>query len=87
MWGWQHGHVVATLIQQFRSEIHGQLSDKRRVVDNLLDVRLANSDHPAVVAEVDRLLGEAPGLTTVDNEWWNRALDDLDQALAAVPTP
>lgn len=79
--------MVATLIQQFRSEIHGQLSDRRRVIDHLLDVRLANVDHPAVVAEVDRLLAEVPGLTTVENDWWGRALDELEQALDAVPTP
>ncbi len=79
--------MVATLIQQFRSEIHGQLSDRRKVMDHLLDVRLEMADHPVVVSEVDRLLGELPGLTTVENDWWGEALDDLDRALAALPTP
>lgn len=80
--------VVATLIQQFRSEIHGELSDRKRVIDHLLDVRLAMADHPLVVGEVDRLLADLPGLTTVDNTWWSAALDGLDSVLAAtVPTP
>lgn len=79
--------MVASLITQFRSEIHGQLSDRRRVMDHLLDLRLEVENHPAVVAEVDRLLGELPGLTTVENDWWTEGLDALDRALAALPTP
>ncbi|MEM9562894.1 MAG: hypothetical protein AAGA93_09770 [Actinomycetota bacterium] len=82
--------MVATLtqqlIQQIRSEMHGQLSDRRRVMDHLLDIRLEMSDHPAVVSEVDRLLGDLPGLTTVENEWLGRALDELELAVSALPT-
>jgi hypothetical protein len=79
--------VVASLIAQFRSEIHGQLSDRRRVMDHLLDLRLSMQDQPAVVAEVDRLLGELPGLTTVENEWWGDGIDALERALETVATP
>jgi hypothetical protein len=85
--GWQHGGVLASLLQQFRSEIHGQLSDRRRVIDHLLDVRLATADQPIVVAEVDRLLADLPGLTTVENAWWAVAIDDLERVGAAQPTP
>ncbi|MGB5757153.1 MAG: hypothetical protein WBM50_09585 [Acidimicrobiales bacterium] len=77
--------MIATLIEQYRANIDGQLSDKRRVVDHLLDVRLAATDRPALVAEIDRLLSDMPGLTTVDNVWWANALDDLDRVLSAVP--
>jgi hypothetical protein len=77
--------VVESLIQQFRSGIDGQLSDKKRVIDHLLDVRLVATDRPAVVAEVDRLLTDTPGLTTVENTWWSQALDDLERAAAVVP--
>lgn len=73
------------MIQDFRTAIDGQLSDKTRVVDNLLDLRLATADQPAMVAEVDRLLSDVPGLTTVENSWWSAALDDLRLTLSAVP--
>ena len=77
--------MVESLIQQFRSGIDGQLSDKKRVIDHLLDVRLAAVGHPSIVAEVDRLLSDVPGVTTVENTWWTQALDDLERADAAVP--
>jgi hypothetical protein len=77
--------AIETMIEQFRSDINGQLSDKRRVTDHLLDVRLAAAHSPTVVAETDRLLADMPGLTTVENDWWRAALDDIEQANAAVP--
>ena len=76
--------MIASLLEQFRTGIDGQLSDKRRVTDQLLDVRLAATDNPVLLAEADRLLAEMPGSTTVDNAWWRAALDDLERA-AAVP--
>lgn len=77
--------MINSLLEQFRSDIDGQLSDKRRVIDNLLDVRLAAAQSPAVVAEIDRLLTDMPGLTTVENTWWSEAIDDIDRA-CSVPT-
>ena len=74
-----------SLIEQFRSNIDGQLSDKSRVIDHLLDLRLEVAARPGVVAEIDRLLADVPGLTTVENSWWSAALDDLELALAVVP--
>lgn len=56
-------------------------------MDHLLDLRLSMEDQPAVVAEVDRLLGELPGLTTVENEWWGDGIDALERALETVATP
>ncbi len=73
------------MIDQFKANIDGQLSDKRRVTDHLLDIRLAAADMPAVIVETDRLLGDMPGLTTVENTWWRTALDELEQALSFVP--
>lgn len=78
--------MINSLLEQFRADIDGQLSDKRRVIDNLLDVRLAAAGLPAVVAEIDRLLADMPGLTTVENTWWTEAIDDIDRASGAVPT-
>ncbi|MEM7275442.1 MAG: hypothetical protein AAF547_20370 [Actinomycetota bacterium] len=56
------------------------------MIDHLLDVRLAAADRPLVVAEVDRLLSDVPGLTTVENTWWRAALDGIERAADAVPT-
>jgi hypothetical protein len=75
------------LIQQYRSAIDGQLSDRQRVIDHLLDVRLAAPDAPAIVDIVDRRLSDVPGLTTVENSWWSDVLDELDLAAKAVPAP
>ena len=77
--------MLESLIEQFRSNIDGQLSDKSRVIDHLLDLRLEVAARPGVVAEIDRLLADVPGLTTVENSWWSAALDDLELALAVVP--
>lgn len=78
--------MVETLIEQFLDGIDGQLSDKSRVIDQLLDIRLAAADRPAVLAEVDLLLANVPGLTTVENDWLRSALDRVSKAAAAVPT-
>lgn len=75
------------MIESYRADISGELSDKSRVIDRLLDVRLAGAGHPALVAEVDRLLADVPGLTTVENTWWTAAIDSLSVAAAAVPAP
>lgn len=77
--------MVETLIQQFRKRINGELSDKNRVTDQLLDIRLAAADRTEIVEIVDRLLVERPGLTTVTNTWWTDALDELELAAQAVP--
>lgn len=80
--------MVETLIAQFRTEVTGSLSDRNRVVDALLDVRLAASNRPTVLVEVDRLLSELPGLTVVPNSWWMSALGHLQRAahLSAMTT-
>ena len=73
------------MIQQCRKRIDGELSDKNRVTDQLLDIRLAASDRPEILEIVDRLLVERPGLTTVTNKWWTEALDELELSIQAVP--
>lgn len=79
--------MVETLIQECRGVIDGQLSDRSRVIDQLLDLRLAAADLPTVVLEIDRVLLDVPGLTTVDNSWWSATLDDLELAVATAPAP
>ena len=70
-------------VAEMRAAINGQLSDKSRIVDHLLDIRL-DSHAPGIVAVVDELLIEMPGLTVVENSWWSTALDRLQ--LAVSPT-
>ncbi|NNE95403.1 MAG: hypothetical protein HKN24_05190 [Acidimicrobiales bacterium] len=70
-------------ITTLRSAIDGQLSDRGRVIDNLLDLRNEFTS-PALIAVIDELLSDVPGLTVVENEWWSGALDML--SLAAEPT-
>ncbi len=70
---------IATL----RAAIDGQLSDRNRVIDHLLDLRL-EFDTPGLVAVIDDLLSDVPGLTVVENQWWGAALDQL--SMTAEPT-
>ena len=72
--------MIERLIQELRNGIDGEVSDKTRVVDSLLDLRLAGSQNVAVIAQVDRLLAEVPGRTTVANGWWHSALDQVERA-------
>ncbi len=70
-------------VAEIRAAINGQLSDKGRTVDHLLDMRL-DFEAPGIVAMIDELLIEMPGLTVVENSWLSGALDRLE--LAASPT-
>ena len=70
-------------ITTLRAAIDGQLSDRGRVIDHLLDLRNEFTS-PALIATIDELLTDVPGLTVVENEWWSSALDRL--SLAAEPT-
>ncbi len=70
-------------VAEMRAAINGQLSDKGRIVDHLLDIRL-DAEAPGIIAMIDELLVEMPGLTVVENSWWGGALDRLE--LAASPT-
>lgn len=80
--------TITPLIDRLRAGIAGELSGRSRVIDHLLDVRLAAAEAgvPSVVDTVDRLLVELPGRTTVANSWWWSALDELAAATSSVPT-
>lgn len=47
----------------------GALISRSRLVDDLLDLRLACAGRPAVQARVDRALGDLPGQNLVAREW------------------
>ena len=78
--------VIVELIERLRAEVSGQVSDRGRVIDNLLDLRAAAEAHPDLVERIDHHLSELPGQTVVENSWWSAALDDLAArgAIAAV---
>ena len=73
--------VLATL----RSEIDGQLIDRGRVMDHLLDLRADSRDMPALLEVIDQLLVELPGVSVVETSWWSGAIDRLDDAAGPVP--
>ncbi|NNF54920.1 MAG: hypothetical protein HKN03_10810 [Acidimicrobiales bacterium] len=78
----EHSELIQR-VAEMRAAINGQLSDKGRIVDHLLDIRL-DFEAAGIVAIIDELLVEMPGLTVVENSWWTTALDRLQ--LAASPT-
>ena len=71
--------TVESLIRQARAVLHGEYSSTDRVIDALLDLRLAAPD-PLLVAVVDERLGALPGHLVVPNTWWTDALRTIEQA-------
>jgi hypothetical protein len=63
-------------IDEALAAISGEVLDKSRVADRLLDLRLA-ADSPALVAAVDDVLMSIPGRTMVQSSWWADALNGL----------
>ncbi len=70
----------ARIVSAASASIVGELVDRNRVIDTLLDLRNA-ALVSELVAIVDGLLRTVPGQTTVRASWWTVALDEL--ALAA----
>ncbi len=71
--------VLMNLISELQAVEHGQLIDKSRVIDHLLDLRSAAADSPLVLASIDGLLASAPGRSMVESSWWVLALRDLSE--------
>lgn len=65
-----------TLIEELVTAADGEVIDKSRVIDRLLDLRNAAAS-PALVEAVDQLLGSVPGRTMVTTEWWRESLENL----------
>ena len=63
--------------------IHGEVIDRSRVVDVLLDLRnaAAIAAQLGVVEAVDFALRSVPGRTTVRTSWWQGTLDELQLAV------
>lgn len=77
--------AIETLIEEFRDQLDGRLTDRQRIIDHLLDLRLVSGEQPALRSEIDGLLGNVPGLTVVETEWWREQLDRLSTVAGAAP--
>lgn len=77
--------AIETLIDEFKAQLDGRLTDRQRIIDHLLDLRLASDEEPALKGEVDHLLANVPGLTVVETAWWRTQLDRLSDAADATP--
>lgn len=64
------------LIDEALAAVNGEVLDKSRAIDGLLDLRLA-AGSPELVAAVDDVLGAVPGKTMVTSEWWIDTLKGL----------
>ncbi|MEO5842550.1 MAG: hypothetical protein ABIQ73_03965 [Acidimicrobiales bacterium] len=61
------------------SLIHGELIERARIVDALLDLRNTTSAS-SLVEVIDAALRSLPGRTTVRSSWWQGILDELNLA-------
>ncbi len=69
--------MLLNLITELQSADHGQIIDRGRIIDHLLDLRLAATGDPAITDVIDALLVETPGRTTVETAWWEETLAGL----------
>lgn len=71
--------AVVAAVTRIRESLDGEVVDRGRVVDHLLDLRLLAADDGATlaVAAVDRLLADLPGRTLVERSWVDDALAGL----------
>jgi hypothetical protein len=74
-------------IDQLLDQVDGELTSRSRVVDSLLDLRLAATQLPGPIVVIDTALADIPGRTTVANEWWLDQLGTLRSACAAESIP
>jgi hypothetical protein len=71
------GPVITNLIEELKHDTGEQLIDRGRVLDHLLDLRLAAGDQTTFVALIDELLANIPGKSVVEAAWWSETLDRL----------
>jgi hypothetical protein len=72
-------HAFDEVLEQSVSLIQGELIDRSRVVDALLDLRNTTSA-PSLIEVIDAALRDVPGRTTVRSSWWQGILDELNLA-------
>ncbi|KAA0233145.1 MAG: hypothetical protein JJLCMIEE_02735 [Acidimicrobiales bacterium] len=69
------------LINELIMYLDGQVSGRARVIDQLLDIRLAAAGNDELTAEVDCILADMPGVTVVENGWVLSRLEELKNRL------
>lgn len=69
---------IEILIQAEISAINGEVLSRSRVLDSLLDLRLAADTRVDMVLLVDEALRDLPGKTMVPASWWRERLSLLD---------
>jgi hypothetical protein len=67
------------VLERSVSLIHGELIERSRIVDALLDLRNTTSAS-GLVEVVDAALRTLPGRTTVRSSWWQGIIDELNLA-------
>lgn len=72
-------------IDRLLDGIDGDVTTQSRVVNGLLDLRLAGENNELFVLAVDDALASIPGRTAVANDWWMARLAELRSALGGVP--
>jgi len=66
---------LSAVIRSIREAVDGDVCSRSRVMDALLDLRLASNDRHDVIELVDVALRELPGRTMVPADWWRDRLD------------
>jgi hypothetical protein len=67
------------VLERSVSLIHGELIERSRIVDALLDLRNTTSAS-GLVEVIDAALRTLPGRTTVRSSWWQGIIDELNLA-------
>ncbi|MEZ5375628.1 MAG: hypothetical protein R2733_03890 [Acidimicrobiales bacterium] len=83
--------VMSNLIAELRTaELAaaepGQLIDRGRIFDHLLDLRLEAGADSALVSMIDGVLASVPGKSVVELVWWRDTLDQIADAAECLPT-
>ena len=78
-------HELHARVARAESAIGGEFSSTGRVVDDLLDLRLAAIGRPLVVNRIDRAIREVPGRSLVSNDWWRTQLTSISQMFSVEP--
>jgi hypothetical protein len=67
-------------LKQLSDEIDGEVTDRGRTIDHLLDLRSDSDGMDALLAAIDVALTELPGKSVVPNDWWRSTLESLGAA-------